>query len=127
MAEPSSGTLNVVQCLFKDNFSVTYGSAIYSRTNQLNVVNSIFVKNRSNGFGGAIFTAKGASLMIRGSQFLSNRGREEHDVVYNPRKLGKYLHLMNLVRKFVSLPSLLAMCVYFVRARNRNLPRWLWK
>ena len=88
MAEESSGTVNVVQCLFQENFSMTFGSAIYSRTNQLNVINSIFVKNRSNGFGGAIFTAGGASLMVRGSQFLSNRGREEHDIVFNPSKLA---------------------------------------
>ncbi|KAL3910456.1 MAG: hypothetical protein SGILL_007680 [Bacillariaceae sp.] len=86
MAEPSSGTVNVVQCLFRENFSMTYGSAIYSRTDQLNVIDSIFVKNRSNGFGGAVFTASGASLMIRGSQFIGNRGRDEHDIVYNPSK-----------------------------------------
>ncbi|KAL3925728.1 MAG: hypothetical protein SGILL_000207 [Bacillariaceae sp.] len=85
MADPASGTVNIVQCLFQENFSMTYGAGIYSRTNQLNVINSIFVKNRANGFGGAIFTAGGASLMIRGSQFLGNRGRDEHDIVYNPK------------------------------------------
>jgi predicted outer membrane repeat protein len=86
MAEPSSGTINVVQSLFSENFSVTYGAAIYSRTNQLNVINSIFVKNKATGYGGAIFTASGASLMIRDSSFLGNDGREAHDIVYNPSK-----------------------------------------
>lgn len=86
MAEPSSGTINIVQCLFSENYSTTYGAALYSRTNQLNVINSIFVKNVAKGYGGAIFTASGASLMIRGSMFLSNKGRESHDIVYNPSK-----------------------------------------
>ncbi|KAG7347134.1 POMP domain polymorphic outer membrane protein [Nitzschia inconspicua] len=84
MAEPSSGTVNIVQCLFSENFSSTFGAAIYSRTNQLNVINSIFVRNRANGYGGAIFTATGANLMIRDTAFIGNNGRESHDIVYNP-------------------------------------------
>jgi predicted outer membrane repeat protein len=86
MAEPSSGTVNIVQCLFSENFSATYGAGIYSRTNQLNVINSIFVKNKANGYGGAIFTASGASLMIRDTTFLSNKSRDNQIIVFNPGK-----------------------------------------
>jgi predicted outer membrane repeat protein len=86
MAESSSGTINIVQCLFSENFSMTYGAAVYSRTDQLNIINSIFVKNKASGYGGAIFTASGASLMIRDTVFFSNNGREDHDIVYNPSK-----------------------------------------
>ena len=86
MAESSAGTINIVQSFFSDNFSQTYGAGIYSRAKQLNIIDSIFLRNKANGYGGAIFTASGANLMIRGSSFLSNRGRDEHDVVFNPGK-----------------------------------------
>jgi predicted outer membrane repeat protein len=86
MAEPSSGTVNIVQCLFLENFSATYGAGIYSRTNQLNIINSVFLKNKATGYGGAIFTASGASLMIRDTAFLSNNGRENQNIVFNPGK-----------------------------------------
>lgn len=86
MAEPSSGTINFVQCLFAENFSGTYGAGIYSRTDQLNIINSVFVRNKSNGYGGAIFTAAGASLMIRDTEFLDNDGREDLEIVFNPSK-----------------------------------------
>jgi predicted outer membrane repeat protein len=83
MIEPSVGTVNVVETLFSENFSKTYGAGIYSRGGQLNVVGSVFVRNRSNGYGPAIYTAAGASLMIKESTFLSNLGRDRFDVVFN--------------------------------------------
>jgi predicted outer membrane repeat protein len=89
MAESDGGTINVVQSFFSDNFSQTYGAAIYSRAKQLNVIDSIFLRNKANGYGGAIFTSSGANLMIKGSSFLSNRGREEHDIVFNPSKFRR--------------------------------------
>jgi hypothetical protein len=89
MAEPSGGTINVVTSLFSENFSQTYGAGIYSRATQLNIINSVFVKNKANGYGGAVFTATGASLMIRGSTFSGNRGRDSYDVVFNPSECAK--------------------------------------
>ncbi len=86
MTEKESGTVNIVQCLFSENFSENFGGGIYSRTNQLNIINSVFIKNRSNGYGPAVFTASGASLMIRDTLFLGNRGRDDYSVVYNPGK-----------------------------------------
>lgn len=127
MADPASGTVNIVQCLFQENFSMTYGAGIYSRTNQLNVINSIFVKNRANGFGGAIFTAGGASLMIRGSQFLGNRGRDEHDIVYNPKSRA-WCHCIHAERLlFVSFFSHFNHHFATHRRKNGNVPRWVWK
>ena len=84
MLEKSSGTVNVVESLFRDNFSSTFGAAIYSRANQLNVILSFFVKNKSTGLGPALYAAAGGNVMIKTSTFLNNRGREDHDVVFNP-------------------------------------------
>jgi len=84
MLEKSSGTVNVVESFFQDNFSSTFGAAIYSRANQLNVILSFFIKNRSTGLGPALYVATGGNVMIKTSLFLSNRGRDDHDVVFNP-------------------------------------------
>ena len=87
MLAKSSGTINVVECFFQDNFSKTFGAGIYSRAEQLNVIKSLFVRNQSKGYGPALFAAVGSNLMIKNSRFLSNQGREGHDIVFNP---GKY-------------------------------------
>ena len=86
MLEKSSGTINVVECFFQENVSTTYGAGIYSRADQLNVIQSFFVKNKSSGYGPAIFSATGAGLMIKTSRFLSNKGRQDHDIVINSGK-----------------------------------------
>lgn len=87
MLEKSSGTINVVESFFQENFSSTFGAAIYSRASQLNILESVFVKNRSTGLGPALFAATDGSVMIKRSTFLSNRGRDGHAVVLR----GKYL------------------------------------
>ncbi len=84
MLQKSSGTVNVVENFFQENFSTTFGAAIYSRANQLNVILSFFVSNRSNGYGPALFAASDGNIMIKTSTFLNNRGRGDHDVVFNP-------------------------------------------
>jgi predicted outer membrane repeat protein len=86
MLEKSAGTINVVECFFQENFSKTFGAAIYSRAGQLNILYSMFVKNKANGYGGALYTASGGGLMIQSTTFLGNRGRDEHDIVFNPGK-----------------------------------------
>jgi len=88
MLEKSSGTINVVECFFQENFTKTFGAGIYSRAQQLNVIQSLFVRNQSNGYGPALFTAVGGSLMLKNSRFLSNEGREGHDIVFNPSDDG---------------------------------------
>jgi len=80
----SAGTVNIVESFFEENFSSTYGAAIYSRTSQLNIIYSLFQKNKSNGYGPAIYTAQGGGLMIKTTTFLSNNGREGHDVAFYP-------------------------------------------
>jgi len=84
MLEKSAGTVNIFECFFQENFSKTFGAAIYSRTTQLNIFYSLFVKNRSMGYGPALFTAIGGDLMITSSLFMGNRGRGGHDIVFNP-------------------------------------------
>jgi hypothetical protein len=85
MLERSSGTINVVECFFQDNYSSTYGAGIYSRANQLNVIFSVFSKNKSKGYGPCIFTARGG-LMVKTTKFQANNGREGYDIVFNPGK-----------------------------------------
>ena len=82
----SAGTVNIVESFFKENFSSTFGAAIYSRASQLNIIYSLFQKNKSNGYGPAVYTAQGGGLMIKTTTFLSNNGREGHDVAFNPGK-----------------------------------------
>lgn len=84
MLERSSGTINIVECVFKENYTKTFGASIYSRAKQLNVIQTLFIKNRSVGYGPAIFTASGGNLMIKNSSFQANNGRESHDVVFHP-------------------------------------------
>lgn len=84
MLDRNAGTVNLVQSLFSENYSKTFGAGVYTRTNQLNIIESIFVRNTAPGFGGAIFAASGANLMMEGTSFISNRGRNGHDVVMNP-------------------------------------------
>ena len=86
MLEKSAGIINIFECFFQENFSSTYGAAIYSRADQLNVMFSMFVKNRSTGYGPALYTAAGGNLMIKSTSFLGNKGREGHDIVFNPGK-----------------------------------------
>lgn len=86
MIESNVGTVNVVESLFSENFSQTYGAAIYARGKQLNVIKSVFVRNESTGYGPAIFTASGTSLLIQDSTFLSNSGRDRLDIVFNGGK-----------------------------------------
>jgi hypothetical protein len=73
--------------LFSENFSKSYGAGIYARGHQLNVVNSVFSRNRANGYGPAIFTASDVSLMIKGSTFVGNLGRDRFEVVFNGGKI----------------------------------------
>lgn len=87
MIEPSVGTVNIVETLFSENFSKSYGAGIYARGHQLNVVNSVFSRNRANGYGPAIFTASDVSLMIKGSTFVGNLGRDRFEVVFNGGKI----------------------------------------
>jgi len=84
MLGKSAGTINVVGCFFQENFSKTFGAAIYSRASQLNIILSLFVKNKSSGYGPAVYTANGGGLMIESSSFMGNRGRDGHDIVFNP-------------------------------------------
>lgn len=84
MLQKSSGTVNVVESFFQDNFSSTFGAAIYSRANQLNIILSFFIANRSNGYGPAVYTAVDGNVMIKTSTFINNRGRSDLDVVFNP-------------------------------------------
>ena len=86
MLQRSAGTVNVVDCFFQENFSKTFGAAIYSRTSQLNIIYSLFVKNKSSGYGSAVYTASDGGLMIKKSSFKGNNGREGHDIVFNPGK-----------------------------------------
>jgi len=92
MLEKSAGTVNVVECFFQENFSKTFGAAIYSRAGQLNILYSMFVKNKANGYGGALYTASGGGLMIQSTTFLGNRGRDDHDVVFNPGTNGASIY-----------------------------------
>jgi hypothetical protein len=48
--ERDAGTVNIVKSFFENNFSQTYGAAIYSRTNQLNVIDTRFVDNIATGW-----------------------------------------------------------------------------
>jgi hypothetical protein len=48
--ERAAGTVNIVKSSFENNFSQTYGAAIYSRTNQLNVIESRFLDNMATGW-----------------------------------------------------------------------------
>ena len=91
MLEKSSGTINVVECLFQENFSTTFGAGIYSRAGQLNIIQSFFVKNKSNGYGPALFVSAGSGLMIKTSRFLSNNGRQDHDIVINSGKESMFV------------------------------------
>lgn len=86
MAEANGGTINVIESTFRDNYSTTYGAAIYSRTNQLNVIDSRFIDNRALGLGGAIFTAKDSNLLLVNSNFLRNMGKDGWPIVVNPSK-----------------------------------------
>mmetsp|Transcript_18055 Transcript_18055/g.50178 ORF Transcript_18055/g.50178 Transcript_18055/m.50178 type:complete len:722 (+) Transcript_18055:3-2168(+) len=84
MLARSAGTVNVVESFFFENFSKTYGAAIYSRAQQLNIIYSLFVNNKSNGYGSAVFVANGGGLMIKTTTFTGNKGRDGHDIVINP-------------------------------------------
>ena len=87
MAEANAGTINVVKSTFQENYSTTYGAAIYSRTNQMNVIESRFIENQALGLGGAIFSAKDSNLLVVNSSFLRNRGKDGWPIVVNPSKL----------------------------------------
>ena len=45
--EESTGTVNIVSCTFRENFSASYGAAIYTRSNFTNIVGSIFIDNKA--------------------------------------------------------------------------------
>ena len=72
------GTLNVINCIFRDNT----GGAI-SNTGTLNVNNSIFISNSvDSGYGGAIYNYKG-DVIISGSTFIGNAVRDSHSYPVN--------------------------------------------
>ena len=103
MLQKSSGTVNVVESFFQDNFSNTFGAAIYSRANQLNIILSFFIANRSNGYGPALYAAVDGNVMIKTSTFINNRGRGDLDVVFNPGTLrsGKYDFTRNIHQRHI--------------------------
>ena len=50
IAERNSGTVNIIDSIFQDNYSITYGAAIYSRTNLLNVDKSFVIGHIAAGY-----------------------------------------------------------------------------
>jgi len=53
MAQESAGVINLYYCQFLDNYTLTRGAAVYTRTNQMNVVGCEFIDNESVEWVGA--------------------------------------------------------------------------
>lgn len=112
MTQHNAGTVNLFECYFADNFSMTRGAAIYTRTDRTNIIASQFVDNAaiewvspmrsvfsssfqrvslnvySNSQGGAIYCAKDANVFIASSTYIRNYGLEDHAVVVGPSKFS---------------------------------------
>ena len=68
----SSTTLNINVCTFKNNHA-EYGGAIYISSGSLNIVNSLFINNYAYNFGGAIASESGTSINISKSRFVNSK------------------------------------------------------
>jgi hypothetical protein len=79
------GTLNIINCEFKDNLTELYGGAVFLYDNGMNVkiVNSIFHHNMSYNFGGAI--ASQNSMEITNCTFSYNNAGQGAGAIQSSR------------------------------------------
>lgn len=61
-------TLNLVNCVFMDNYASELGGSVNVYNGQVDIDNCVFTNSRSNTFGGAI-EVKNSNLNIRNSRF----------------------------------------------------------